>query len=334
MGLTDDSITVISEVGSVHDGSLGNALRLIEVAAECGSDAVKFQTHLAESESLPDAPSPSYFTAESRIEYLTRTSFSHAQWQKIGSACRERGVLFISSPFALEAVEILEDAGVDAYKVASGEVTNTPLLEEIAGTGKPVLLSSGMSNFQELDEALDALDGSGAVTLMQCSSQYPCPPERVGLNVMEEMRERYGLPVGLSDHTMGPAAALAACALGAKVIEKHITFSRRMYGSDAPHSMEPHELAALVHGIREIEKILRNPVDKTDVSIYSEMKTIFEKSVVSKVDIPAGTKIEMRHLAFKKPGDGIPAARYKELLGRTVTRDLAKNQKLSLGDVS
>jgi N-acetylneuraminate synthase len=183
---------------------------------------VKFQTHIAAAETLRDAPNPPYFKGEPRFEYFTRTGFSLPQWKQLAENCRSAGVEFLSSPFSLEAVDLLEEVGVGSYKIPSGEVTNIPLLRKIAATKKPVLLSSGMSDWAELDAAVAALHGGGLVTVLQCSSAYPCPPEQVGLNVMTEMRDRYGLDVGFSDHTLGVAAAIAAAALGASVIEKHL----------------------------------------------------------------------------------------------------------------
>jgi len=327
---------VIAEVGSVHDGSFGNARCLIDVAVECGADAVKFQTHIAAAETLRDAPVPPYFKGEPRYEYFERTAFSRNQWMALKAHCEARGIEFLSSPFSIEAVELLEAVGVARYKVPSGEVTNLPLLEVIAQTGKPVLLSSGMSSWAELDEAVNTiLRYHDHLTLLQCTSEYPCPYEEVGLNVMLEMRERYGLPVGLSDHTLTPYASLAAVVLGASVIEKHLTFSRRMYGSDAPHSLEPAEFADLVQGIRAIETILNSPVDKDAMAArLREMKGIFEKSVVTLVDIPAGTVITGEMVGVKKPGIGIPARRLSEIIGRTTCRHVAKDQLLNEEDLA
>ena len=323
---------IIAEIGSIHDGSMGNAGKLIELAARFGADVVKFQTHLAEAESLADAPSPSYFSEEPRIEYFKRTSFNLDQWRRLKAYAEDHGVGFVSSPFSLEAVDVLEEVGVAYYKVASGEVTNLPLLERIAETGRPIVLSSGMSDWGELDRAVEALRDGGDLTLMQCSSSYPCPPERVGLNVMKEMRERYGVPVGLSDHTRGLAAAVAAVALGAVMVEKHLTFHRGMYGSDAAHSAEPEEFKAMVEAIREVEVMRANPVDKDDLVAYGDMKSIFEKSLVAAVNLTEGARLERAHLAFKKPGDGIKAAEYANWVGRTLARDVKADTQLQPDD--
>ena len=326
-------IELIAEIGSVHDGSFGNAGKLIEVAAQCGATAVKFQTHIAEAETLPNAPMPAYFKGEPRMEYFRRTAFTEAQYVQLIEKAAQSGVKFLSSPFSLEAVDLLERVGMPIYKIPSGEVSNVPLLERIAETKKPVLLSSGMSDWSELDRAVQVLRGGGPLTLLQCSSLYPCPPEQVGLNVMLEMRSRYDLPVGLSDHTLGPAAAIAAVTLGATVIEKHLTYSRLMYGSDARHSMEPDEFRAMATWISEVEAMLSTDVDKTDAGAYREMKVIFEKSVVLARDLPAGVILRREDLVFKKPGDGIPAAEYPRVVGRTLTNPQAANHKLAWSDL-
>jgi N,N'-diacetyllegionaminate synthase len=323
---------LIAEIGSVHDGSFGNACRLIETAAAAGADTVKFQTHIAEAESLSDAPSPVFFQDEPRMDYFRRTAFTPQQWKKLMEVAKQSGVTFLSSPFSIEAVEMLEQIHMSAYKIPSGEVTNLPLLERIAQTGKPVLLSSGMSDWRELDQAVAVFKGKVPLTIMHCASIYPCPPERVGLNILKEIRERYQTPVGYSDHTLGLAAPIAAAALGASVIEKHFPFSRSMYGSDARHSMEPADFKILSQALHEIWKINEPPVDKNDISVFRDMKRIFQKSVVLAKSLPAGTVLQKEHLAFKKPGDGISAAEYASLIGRKISRALPENHKLTRED--
>jgi N-acetylneuraminate synthase len=314
-------LNIVAEAGMNHDGSLGNAIRLAEVAAECGADAVKFQLHDAAAETTRDAPSPPYFRGESRWEYFRRTAFDDEQWATLKRACDDAGIEFLCSVFSLEAVERLERIGVRRYKVGSGEVTNLELVRRVAATGKPVLLTSGMSSWSELDAAVEAAGSD--VTVLQCTSEYPTPPERVGLNVLAQLRERYGRPVGFSDHTLGNYAAFAAVALGAVVVEKHFTLSREGYGPDARFAVEPDELEDLVEGIRDVGAMLANPVDKDDVEPFAEMKRVFEKSVVAVADIPAGGTIERAMLAAKKPGTGIPAARIDEVAGRVARVDIA-----------
>ena len=309
---------LIAEVGSVHDGSFGNAQKLIELAAKCGADAVKFQTHIAEAESLPDAPSPAFFNDEPRLAYFDRTGFSVDQWRVLKQHAEDLGLVFLSSPFCIEAADLLHSLEIAAFKIPSGEVTNIPLLERIASFGKPVLLSSGMSNWEDLDRAVSIIGDRCDLTVMQCSSIYPCPPENVGLNVLSQMRQRYGCSVGFSDHSLGFAAPIAAAALGASVIEKHFTFSQHMYGSDAKHSMEPDEFKLLSSALKDTWAMMRSPVRKDDTACYSHMKDVFEKSIVAAVPIKAGEIITFEHLSFKKPGYGIPAHEYADFIGRRI----------------
>lgn len=325
---------VIAEIGSVHDGSFGNACKLIELAARCGADVVKFQAHISSAETLRNAPMPSYFRGEPRYEYFERTAFSPAQWRELREECGRHGVEFLSSPFSIAAVDLLEEIGAGIYKVPSGEVSNRPLLEYLAALGKPVLLSSGMSSWTELDQAVEILRDRVELNIMQCTSAYPCPPERAGLNVLAEMRQRYGegVTLGFSDHTAGVAAGPAAAALGAKVIEKHLTFSRAMYGSDAANALEPDDFALYCRSVREVWTMLSHPVDKDDVAPYQDMKRLFEKSIVAARPIAAGSPLTRTDLDFKKPGDGIPAAQYETLIGRRARRDLPTDHKFSQED--
>jgi len=325
------NVFVIAEAGMNHDGSLGNAIRLAEVAAECGADAVKFQLHDSAAESTREAPAPPYFTHESRWDYFQRTAFTDEQWRTLKEACDRAEIEFLCAPFSLEALARLEALGVERYKIGSGEVTNLELVRAAGATGKPVLLSSGMSSWEELDAAVDA--AGDRVTVLQCTSAYPTPPERVGLNMLAELRERYRKPVGLSDHTLGPHAAFAAVALGAEVIEKHFTLSRDLYGPDAALALEPYELGELVDGIREIELMLISPVDKNDLEPFAEMKRVFEKSVVSTRAIPPGAVIEREMVAAKKPGTGIPAKRLLEVVGRRARTAIAADTVLTEGDL-
>jgi N,N'-diacetyllegionaminate synthase len=325
---------IIAEVGSVHDGSLGNALCLIDAASECGVDAVKFQTHIPESETLPDAPMPSFFKGEPRFKYFKRTGFTLEQWQRLKERCDQCSVMFLSSPFSEAAVDLLERVGTQQYKIPSGEISNLPMLEKIAKLRKPVLLSSGMSSWTELDAAVQTVRNCHSqLTILQCTSEYPCAYERVGLNVLIEMQERYGLPVGLSDHTLTCYATFAAVTLGATVIERHFAFSRKMYGSDARHSLEPGEMADLVRGVRAIEAMLAAKIDKAETSSFMEMKRVFEKSLVVVGDIPAGTVLTPEMIAIKKPGTGIPPIRLKEVLGKRTLRAVKSDTVLTFNDI-
>jgi N,N'-diacetyllegionaminate synthase len=331
------NIYIIAEIGNTHEGSPGLAKQFIKAAAECGVDAVKMQTHIFESESLPDAPNPPYFKDETRKEYFERTSFTLKQWKELKRYSEEDlKIDFFSSPFSLEAVDMLEVVGMDTYKIASGEVNNIPLLEKVAKTGKRVLLSSGMSSWAELDEAVEILQSNGCkdLILLQCTSEYPCPPAEAGLNVLDEMKARYkNVTIGYSDHTLGVAIPLAAVIKGATVIEKHFTLSQKMYGSDALNSTEPDEFKRLVDEIRQIEVALSNDINKDEkVKSLGTMKMTFEKSIVSVCTINKFDTIIFEDLAFKKPGDGIPAREYKKLIGKKLNKNVENDYKFKWED--
>ncbi len=327
---------IIAEIGSVHDGSFGNALRLIEAAAASGAHVVKFQTHVAEAETLIDAPAPAYFKAEPRLAYFKRTSFSVEQWKSLAAKSKECGVLFLSSPFALEAVDILEEVNVSAYKIPSGEITNLPLLRKVAQTNKPVLLSSGMSTWKELELAVNEFRGNKSICVMQCTSAYPCPPDKVGLNNLAEIARRFpGVTVGYSDHTLGTAAGIAAATLGATVIEKHFTFSKMMYGSDAKHSMEPSQFKDFCESVTEAWIMRSSPTDKDQLTQneMGDMKNTFQKSIVLSLPLNEGHILTEKDLAFKKPGDGISSALWLEVVGRKLKRSIAADKKITWDDL-
>ena len=330
-------VKVIAEIGNTHEGSLGLAKQFVLACSACGVNAVKFQTHIFSAESLLDAPNPPYFKDESRKEYFERTAFTKRQWKELKRFTEEECKLtFVSSPFSIEALDLLEDVGVNVIKIPSGEVSNIPLLKECAKSGKTILLSTGMSSMSELDRAVETLRSGNIkdLTVLQCTSKYPCPPEDAGLNIISQLKRRYELPVGFSDHTTGIAIPLAAVALGACVIEKHFTLSRLMYGSDAKNSMEPDDFKKLVLGIREVEKALSSELDKNVlVTQMAEMKRTFEKSIVASVEIKKGSKLKEDYFCYKKPGYGIPASQYTQIIGRTVRRNIAMNTRITWDDL-
>jgi len=336
MNSIEESILIIAEVGSVHDGSFGNAKNMVSLASDCNADVVKFQTHIAKAETLKNAPMPSFFKGEPRFEYFERTSFDKMQWLELFSFCKENEIEFMSSPFSIEAVSLLEDIGVSQYKIPSGEVTNTPLIQNIAATKKPVILSSGMSTWEELDHAINILEkiNTKKTTILQCTTEYPCRYENVGLNVMVEMKDRYGLPFGLSDHTTSNYASFAAVTLGASIIEKHLTFSKKMYGSDAKHSSTPEEFMDLVNGIRSIETMKNNNVDKDEYALkINEMREVFQKSIVSNKLIKKGTVIQEDMIGIKKPGTGIEPKYIGKVLGKKAQVDIPINSIIKLDDL-
>ena len=323
---------VVAEVGNNHDGSIRQAERLIAAAADAGADAVKFQTHIADAEMLPSTPTPPHFD-EPRYEFTKRMELSQEAHARLKAAAEERGLVFFSSPFSVEAVALLEEAGVPLYKIASGEVTNPPLIEAVAATGKPVLLSTGMSGLEDVERAAATLREAGSpFVVLQCTSTYPCPPELVNLRAMAAMGERLGVPYGLSDHTPGVWTSVAAVALGAVVIEKHFTLSKMLYGPDHHASLVSEELAQLVRGIREVEAALGTGMKQRDPS-HDPVRATFEKSVVTRHEIPAGAVLKPAMLTTKRPGTGIPAALLDEVVGRKAARALEADHLLQEADL-
>jgi N-acetylneuraminate synthase len=330
--------TVIAEVSQAHDGSLGMAHSFIDAIADTGAHAVKFQTHIADAESTPSEPWRKTFNSQdkTRWDYWKRMEFSESQWAELKAHADDQGLLFLSSPFSLEAIELLKRVGVAGWKVASGEISNFALLDAMLDTGLPMILSTGMSPMEEIDAAVARIQAKGAaLAVLQCTSMYPCPPELVGLNLIPEYRQRYGCAAGLSDHSATIYPGLAAAANGMDVLEVHITLSREMFGPDVPASVTPDEMRHLVDGVRFIEQMRANPLDKGNLpESVTSLRGIFMKSVVAAEDLVEGTVLEARHLTTKKPGSGIPANDLPSLLGRRLVRAVARDTLLSADDMS
>jgi N-acetylneuraminate synthase len=325
---------VIGEVAQSHDGSLGLAHSFIDAIANAGADAVKFQTHIASEESTAGEPWRVKFSPQdaTRFEYWQRMEFTKEQWAGLKKHADDRGILFLSTPFSERAVEMLSEIGMHVWKIASGEVGNTPLLAKICAFGDPVILSSGMSDWAELDAAVESVRVNGnPLAVLQCTSAYPCPPEKVGLNVLQELRTRYRLPVGLSDHSGNIFAGLAAVTLGAEVLEVHVALSREMYGPDVPASLTTVELRQLVEGSRQIESMLSTEVDKDAAATdLSDLRNIFTKSLVASREIAAGTTLTVEDLKLKKPGTGLPFSKLPELIGRRAKQNIKADEIVQL----
>jgi N-acetylneuraminate synthase len=328
---------VIGEVALSHDGSLGLAHKFIDAIAAAGADAVKFQTHIAAAESTPAEPFRVKFSTQdaTRYDYWKRMEFTERQWQELATHAAAKDLVFMSSPFSIEAVNLLDRLGMTLWKIGSGEVSNDPMLDRIAETGKPVLLSSGMSSMAELDRVVARLHARQVpLTVLQCTTAYPCPPEKIGLNMMEVFRERYGCLTGLSDHSGTIFPSLAAATLGADVVEVHVALSREMFGPDVVASITTAELRQLVDGIRVIERMTASPVNKdTLAGDMADLRAIFNKSVVARQALEAGTVLRAEHLAAKKPGTGLPAARLPELIGRRLSRRVEGDALLTEADL-
>lgn len=334
---TENRCLIIGEVAQAHDGSLGTAHAFIDAIAAAGADAVKFQTHIAAAESTPAEPWRVRFSPQdaTRYDYWKRMEFTPDQWLGLKRHADERKLIFLSSPFSVEAVHLLTRVGVPAWKVASGEISNASLFDTMLETRLPILLSTGMSDLAEIDRAVARVQAEHLpLTVMQCTSAYPCPPERVGLNLLAFYRERYGCGVGLSDHSGTTYAGLAAATLGIDALEVHATFSRQMFGPDVSASVTMDELADLVRGVRFIESAMSHPVDKRAVPAdLVALRAMFMKSVVARENLAAGTRLERRHLAVKKPGTGIPAARLPEVVGRRLRRNMREDDVLQEHDL-
>ncbi len=319
---------IIVEIGQAHDGSLGILHSYIDAIADIGVNAIKFQTHIAEAESSKHEPFRINFSYvdNTRFDYWNRMEFSVNQWKEIKDHCEEKGLEFLSSPFSLAAIDLLEEIGVKKYKIGSGEVTNYLMLEKIAKTGKDIILSSGLSNYKELDDVFKFLSPyNNKLSILQCTTQYPTNSKNIGLNVISELKKRYNVPVGLSDHSGKIYPCLAATSLGAEILEFHAVFDRRQFGPDSSSSLEINEIKMLVDGVDFIASCLSNPIDKNNNSRFKELKNIFEKSLAINKSKKAGEIINIDDLEAKKPSKmGISASNYKDVLGRILNRDLNK----------
>lgn len=330
-------IYIIAEIGQAHDGSLGIAHSFIDAIAEIGVNAVKFQTHIAEAESSEFEQFRIKFSYEdaSRFDYWKRMEFTLEQWQGLKSHCEAKGLEFISSPFSLAAIELLEKLSVSRYKIGSGEIGNLLLLQKIAETGKPVILSSGMSSFEELDLSVDFFKPYGnLLSILQCTTSYPTSPHQWGLNVIEVLKNRYKVNVGFSDHSGEIYACLAAATLGAQILEFHVTFDKRMFGPDATSSLTFEQAKQLVKGVRQIEYAVQNPVNKNDTTSFSDMKIMFGKSLAVNKEKLKGEKVKLEDLESRKPaGRGIPAADYLQILGKRFVKDLKRGDFITHDDI-
>lgn len=327
------SCAIIAEVAQAHDGSLGMAHAFIDAVATTGATAIKFQTHIAAAESTPAEPWRRKFSYQdaTRYEYWQRMEFTPEQWSGLNDHAQACGLAFLSSPFSLEAVELLARLDMKAWKLASGEISNIPMLDAMVATRRPVMISSGMSALDEVDMAVDRIARAGCpIAVMQCSSTYPCPPEKIGINAIGLFRDRYNEAVGLSDHSGKIFSALAAATLGVEVLELHVTLSREMFGPDVSSSVTTAELKMLVEGVDFIERMRAHPVDRNRLTPELEsLRATFTKSVVARRDLPAGTRLSRDMLALKKPGGGLPAAHLPGLIGRQLCRAVLRDGQIT-----
>ena len=332
-------IFIIAEAGVNHNGDLKTALKLVDAAFEAGADAVKFQTFRAESLTTPNAAKATYqkkttSPGETQQEMLKKLELSFEYHQRIMNYCQQLGIIFLSTPFDFDSVELLEELKVPAYKLSSGDLSNLPFLQFIAEKQKPVIISTGMANLGEIEEAVTAVGqkGNKQMILLHCVSSYPAAYEETNLKSMLTIKTSFGLPVGYSDHTLGIEIAVAAAALGACVIEKHFTLDKKAPGPDHRASLDPMELKALVRSIRHLETALGDGIKRCMPS-ETESRLLARKSVVAAVDIPKGTVIAQEHLALKRPGSGLPPKFTSELMGKKVRRALMKDEIIRYNDL-
>jgi len=333
---SSSNVFVIAEIGINHDGSVDKALKLIDAAADCGADAVKFQTFRAERLMVPAGGrlSQQGEGTESAYQMFRRLELSREAHKRLKARADGRGVLFLSTPFDEESADFLEDLGVPAFKIASSDLTHLPLLRHLARKGKPLLLSTGMSFLDEVEEAVGTLKLCGArdVVLLHCVSNYPAPPESLNLRVIQTLRERFGLPIGFSDHSQGTLFALLAAALGARVLEKHFTLSRNDSGPDHQASIEPKDLRDLIAQLAIVEASLGTG-RKHPATAEAMSRQLSRRSIVAAVDIRMHETIAPSMLTCKRPGCGIDPRDVDRVTGMAASRNIARDSILSWDDL-
>jgi len=328
---------VVAEAGVNHNGELSLAKQLVDIAVDAAADAVKFQTFRASQLASSSAAKAGYqkqttSPAESQLEMLRRLELSEDAFREIQNYCRARGIIFLSTAFDERCVDFLAELDVPAYKIPSGEITNGPLLQHVAAKGKPVILSTGMATLAEIDQAMRCLNQSGAsqIALLQCVSEYPADASMMNLRAMATLRNCFGVPVGLSDHSLGTEVSIAAVALGATIIEKHFTSEKSLPGPDHSASLEPAELKMLVSAIRNVEAAIGDGV-KQPTAEELRNAAVVRRSLVAAVDLEVGSSLERSMVAFKRPGTGISVQLLPYLLGRKLRRKVEAGAMLELG---
>tara|TARA_B100000959_G_scaffold282798_1_gene350034 strand:- start:2480 stop:3481 length:1002 start_codon:yes stop_codon:yes gene_type:complete len=315
---------IIAEAGVNHNGSIELARKMIDVAVEAGADAIKFQTFKAEKVVSRYAPKAEYqkktTTAdESQLEMIKKLELGVDAHRELIAHCRQKNIQFLSSPFDLESIDLLNELGLDIFKTPSGEITNLPYLRKIGALKKEIILSTGMADLGEIEDAIDVLMEAGTklknITVLHCNTEYPTPMQDVNLTAMETIALKFCVRVGYSDHTLGIEIPIAAVALGAIVIEKHFTLDKNMKGPDHRASLEQDELKTMVNAIRNIEKTLGNGIKKPSPSELKNM-VIARKSIVAARDIRKGEAFTEENLTIKRPGTGISPMRWDEVIGQ------------------
>jgi N,N'-diacetyllegionaminate synthase len=323
------SVFIIAEAGVNHNGKIDLAFKLIDVAIESGADAVKFQTFKTENLVSKDAPKADYqknstHQLESQFDMLKKIELDFTTHKRLIDYCNKKDIVFLSTPFDHESIDLLNELNLKIFKIPSGEITNLPYLRHIGSLGKEVILSTGMSTLREIENALKILIGSGTskanITVLHANTMYPTPMEDVNLRAMQTIRDTFGVSVGYSDHTLGIEVDIAAVAMGASVIEKHFTIDKNMDGPDHKSSLSPEELKAMVNSIRNIEKALGSHIKKPSKSEMPNI-TMARKSIVASKSIKKGELFTEKNITTKRPGTGFSPMEWDSILGKVAERD-------------
>lgn len=335
--ISDNSpVFIIAEAGVNHNGDVEIAKKMVDAACEAGADAIKFQIFKTDSLVIKNSDKAEYQKLntgidETQYDMLKKLELSYEEHFKIMEYCKERNIIYLSTPFDYESVDVLEKLNVCAYKISSGDITNLPFLKYIASKGKPMIVSTGMSNLGEVEDAIEIIKSTGneKIILLHCTSNYPAEYNDVNLKAMITLKNSFQIPVGYSDHTLGIEVPIAAVSLGARIIEKHFTLDKTMPGPDHKASLEPAELKQMTISIRNIEKALGDGIKKCTKS-EENVKKIARKSIVAASYIPKGTVIEENMLTIKRPGIGIPPKFIDYLIGKKAKIDILKDTVLDL----
>lgn len=327
---------IVAEAGVNHNGDINLAKKLIDVAKEAGADAVKFQTFKAEEVVSKYAQKAEYQkettdAMESQFEMIKKLELSQSDFAELFDRAQKKGIIFLSSPFDKRSVDLLDELGIPAFKVASGEITNFPLLKHIARKGKPIILSTGMSTLGEIEEALKDIREGGAeeILLLHCVSSYPAKAEDMNLRAVVSLRDNFRLPVGLSDHTIGITVAIAAVALGAVALEKHFTLDKNLPGPDHKASLMPEELNQMIMVVRQVEKAMGNGI-KSPTEEEEKIKRVVRRSIVARVEISKGTLITEEMLDIKRPGTGVEPKYMNKVIGAVARCRIEQDEPLTM----
>jgi len=324
---------IIAEAGVNHNGRLDLAEKLVDVARKAGADAIKFQTFksggvVSEKAEIADYQKKNMGKKEAQLKILKKLELDYKDFTKLKKYCDKKGIIFLSTPHSPDAIDFLEPL-VPAYKIGSGDLTNLPFLKKIAGKKKPIILSTGMSNLQEVKEAVRAIKGCGnkKIILLHCTTNYPCPIEEVNLRAIQTLKQEFNLPVGYSDHTLGVTVPIMAVIMGAQVLEKHFTLDKNLPGPDHKASLDPRELRELIKEVREVNKLLGSGEKKPTQGEKRIMKSL-RKSIVASEDIPKGSVIKRGMVVIKRPATGIQPKELTTLLGKRVKETIKKDEPI------